>query len=107
MKERLLRVERNGGLYAAVFVCPACGIYHQLKIGGEDGWTFNGDFVRPTFTPSLLVEWCHGEDRLEKRCHSYIRDGRIEFLADSKHALSGQTVELAEVSEEERERWNG
>jgi hypothetical protein len=29
--------------------CPACGEMHPLP----DGWTFNGDLDRPTFTPSF------------------------------------------------------
>ena len=30
-------------------------------------------------------------------CHSFVTDGRIQFLADSNHALAGQTVDLPEV----------
>ena len=31
-----------------------------------------------------------------KVCHSFVRDGRIEFLSDCTHELAGQTVELEE-----------
>lgn len=30
-------------------------------------------------------------------CHSFVRDGRIQFLADCTHAMAGQTVDLPEV----------
>ncbi len=30
-------------------------------------------------------------------CHSFVRDGRIEFLGDCTHKLAGQTIELPEV----------
>ena len=30
-------------------------------------------------------------------CHSFITDGRIQFLGDCTHELKGQTVELPEV----------
>jgi hypothetical protein len=30
-------------------------------------------------------------------CHSFVRDGRIEFLSDCTHSLAGQTVELPEI----------
>lgn len=30
-------------------------------------------------------------------CHSFIRDGRIEFLSDCTHALAGQTVDLPDI----------
>jgi hypothetical protein len=36
-------------------------------------------------------------DHIDMVCHSFVRDGRIEFLSDSTHHLSGQTVELPEV----------
>lgn len=58
-------------------------------------WTFNGDFEHPTFSPSILVN----DDRAAPdlpRCHSFVRDGRIQFLGDCTHALAGKTVELPE-----------
>jgi len=30
-------------------------------------------------------------------CHSYVTDGRIQFLADCTHALAGLTVDLPEL----------
>jgi hypothetical protein len=27
-------------------------------------------------------------------CHSFVIDGRIQFLSDSTHVLAGQTVDL-------------
>jgi len=63
--------------------CPGCDRAH----GYDSRWAFNGDLDRPTFTPSLVVE----ESAL---CHSFVTDGRIQFLADSTHALAGQTVDL-------------
>jgi hypothetical protein len=30
-------------------------------------------------------------------CHSYVPAGRWEFLADSAHALAGQTVDMVPV----------
>jgi len=65
--------------------CPACKHGHAMN----DRWTFNGDFEKPTFNPSLLVEG-------EIRCHSFVRDGKIQYLSDCTHALAGQTVELEE-----------
>lgn len=46
--------------------------------------------------PQLLVRL--GPD---KRCHSFIKDGKMQFLADSTHELSGKTVELFDVEPEE------
>jgi hypothetical protein len=75
---------RPGPLWC--FHCPGCGYGHTF----DARWTFNGDVVRPTFAPSLLVNG----SMPERRCHSFVRDGRIEFLGDCYHELRGKTVPL-------------
>lgn len=88
------------------FVCPGCGIYHSLYVRQgqhryEKGavWSFDGNLERPTFSPSLLVRWEDGEQRERRRCHSFIKGGKIQFLNDCTHHLKGQTVELPEIEE--------
>jgi hypothetical protein len=34
---------------------------------------------------------------LPQRCHSFVRNGRIEFLGDCTHALASQTVDLPDL----------
>jgi hypothetical protein len=46
----------------------------------------------PTFTPSILCN----KDAPEVRCHSFVVNGRIQFLGDCFHFLKGQTVDLPE-----------
>lgn len=46
---------------------------------------------KPTFTPSLLIQ------NPAKQCHSWVTDGKIQFLNDCAHALAGKTVDLPEV----------
>lgn len=65
--------------------CPACKCGHPI----DDRWKFNGDLKKPTFTPSLLVH-------AQYICHSFIKDGKIQFLNDCTHELAGQTVDLEE-----------
>lgn len=79
------------------FHCPGCGNDHAFTVGpqyspGEQRarWTFNGDFEKPTFSPSLLCN----NNYPESRCHSFVTDGQIQFLNDCWHSLKGQTVEL-------------
>jgi hypothetical protein len=75
-----------------IFHCPGCGCDHMFDCradGNRPSWTFDGDLERPTFSPSLFYP-----DRV---CHSFVRDGRIEFLADCTHSLAGRTVELPEA----------
>lgn len=73
-----------------LITCPACGCCHCFFDDGR--WTFNGDVDNPTFSPSMLVY----QNEPEKRCHSFVRNGKIEYLSDCGHALAGQTVELPE-----------
>lgn len=89
-----------------LFWCPGCNEGHAIS---TDRWGFNGDLDRPTFTPSVLVQgvqWAAdsgfrksthdvapGEPTV---CHSFVTDGRIQFLADCTHELAGQTVDLPE-----------
>lgn len=74
-----------------VFLCPGCKYGHHARIKGSGPvWGWNGSMDKPTFTPSLLVN----QHYPESRCHSWVRDGMIEFLPDSFHELKGQTVPL-------------
>lgn len=108
MTARLRTVE--GGRVG--FLCPGCGDHHVIPVGAG-GWTWNGSVEKPTLAPSIAVRsghygsahkagdpcWCGRSDGFRCYvCHSFVRDGRIEFLADCTHALAGQTVDLLEVA---------
>jgi hypothetical protein len=83
------------------FFCPGCKRSHAFTVGPpkrgpeDPRWEFNGDFDKPTFKPSLLCN----KDYPESRCHSFVTDGKIEFLGDCWHELKGQTVEVPEWEE--------
>ena len=81
--------------------CPGCGSLHVIPdYEGKPRWRFNGDYARPTLSPSVRhcwPEWGDGGARAEKVCHYFIRDGRIEFCGDCTHALAGQTVDLPQI----------
>ncbi len=74
--------------------CLACGCGHSLK-----GWSFNGDLERPTFQPSLLVSGYLNERQPNGVCHSFITDGRIQYLSDCTHEFAGKTIELPEFGD--------
>jgi len=85
-------------------------------------WGYNGNPDAPTFTPSVLARTTGAPDgrsvmtaeeeaeydaiyqtggreavfasRFGKVCHSFITDGRIQYLGDCTHALANQTVDL-------------
>ena len=74
-----------------VFTCPGCNYDHPF----DSRWAWNGSMDKPTFAPSLLILGA-GES---PRCHSFVRDGLIQFLSDCGHELKGKTVELPEWGE--------
>lgn len=100
------------------FWCPGCKEAHVVRVldvgprGGENVgpcWGFNGNGDAPTFTPSVLVRSGHYVQPAGKHCdrsgdpewpcncmccHSFVTDGRIQFLSDCTHDLAGQTVDL-------------
>jgi Family of unknown function (DUF6527) len=77
------------------FHCPGCEHAHWVRSrGNEPRWNVSGvEEDRPTVSPSILT-WND-----QSRCHSFVRDGKIEFLSDCTHALAGQTVELPDFDE--------
>jgi hypothetical protein len=92
----------DGSLYGVRFDCPGCGDPHVIPTTGPKAWGFNGSMDAPTLTPSILVTW-RGEDDgkpVFASCHSFVREGKIEFLGDCTHELKGQTVDLPDVTEE-------
>ena len=112
-----LRFEKDGHIS---FRCPGCNETHTVN----SGWIYYGNPNKPTFSPSILVRsgcyselhkpsdecWCTyykehpDEPKMFKcyRCHSFVRDGRIEFLGDCTHDLKGQTVDLPDFELEQK-----
>lgn len=86
---------QSGGHWAWMIFCPACRHGHAF----DSRWTFNGDMEKPTFRASFLQYETppKGPFKGHFRCHSFVTDGRIEFLSDSTHAMAGQTVDLPEM----------
>jgi len=77
------------------FHCPGCGNAHAVTVNGKinssgASWTWNGSMDKPTFTPSINCN----PGSPENHCHSWVRNGMIEFLGDCHHSLAGQTVEI-------------
>ena len=77
-----------------VFRCPGCGEAHMIKV---PVWSFDGNFERPTISPSIKATNPNSEPSFV--CHSFVRNGQIEFLGDCTHSLAGKTVDLPEWPE--------
>lgn len=77
------------------FMCPGCQTVHEVTVTGEQAWGWNGSLDAPTFTPSILARGYSSRLGATFVCHSFVTDGRIQFLSDSSHTLAGQTVTIA------------
>lgn len=87
-----------------LFLCPGCGYPHRVQTGATQvpRWDYNGNPEKPTFHPSVLVRTGSAVDPNfvdepgdpPTICHSFVKDGQIQFLTDCKHTLAGQTVAL-------------
>lgn len=81
--------------------CSGCDALHGIAINPDKnslgaGWTFTGTLECPTYSPSQLSRWegtVNGKPT-KRVCHTFIRNGKAEFLSDCTHALAGQTVPL-------------
>lgn len=98
-----MKLHQGGSENRLLFSCPGCNCPHGVIISGNGAWGFNGNMESPTFTPSVLVRYGTGsphesshDPKREAICHSYVRNGTIQFLGDCTHHLAGQTVPLPE-----------
>ena len=78
---------------------------------GTNCWTWNGDTESPTLKPSVLHEGTLPMTDAEYqgamsgtpveprpyRCHTWVTDGKAQFLDDCSHELRGQTVDMLEA----------
>jgi hypothetical protein len=48
---------------------------HTISVPKGSGWTFNGDLVQPTFSPSVNEGGGH---------HYFINNGVVQYLSDKK-----------------------
>jgi len=68
--------------------CAGCREIHCCQVAGKPQqaiWAWNGSTTKPTLSPSVLKRPEYSESG--KRCHSFVREGVVEFLADSDHEL--------------------
>lgn len=100
-KVRKSIVDDNGKRYTTLaFICPGC-----VEFGGsglvmlpvntsvhKPAWVWDGNLFRPTLNPSIMTS--RGTDQ---QCHSFLKAGVFQYLADSKHSLAGQFVDMVDL----------
>lgn len=115
-------VKAGNGEVVLMFWCQGCETHHAPIVESPDGrrrWTWDGNRERPTIEPSVLVRsghympehkagdpcWCSYNEQHPDApakftcgvCHSFVRNGRIEFLSDCSHKFAGRTVDLEDL----------
>jgi hypothetical protein len=89
-----MKAKNNGS--QVHFWCPGCNDVHGID---PHIWFWNNDQDKPTFSPSVLVFPHEASDVAGNliqtpRCHSFVTDGKIEFLNDCEHLLARKIVDL-------------
>lgn len=102
--------ELEGNMVA--FYCPGCGESHMVD---TKKWSVN--LETGTISPSVLVRGKRMPDNPERnpdgsyvtdsngmikgwyelRCHSFVKNGSIQYLSDCTHKLAGKTVPMEEI----------
>jgi hypothetical protein len=88
LSSRLRSVRIDAQRTGISFWCPGCDRAHMVTTGGPGAWSWDGNVDAPTISPSIKVE------APPSVCHSFVRQGQIEFLGDCTHPLAGQRVQL-------------
>jgi hypothetical protein len=104
---KIKRYTEKDGVYHGElgFICKGCGYRHFITDNESTGhqlcWEFNKDYEKPTINPSILFNRDVPDEYLKEgnmhRCHSFIKDGMIQYLGDCTHQLAGQTIELPDI----------
>lgn len=80
-----------------LFYCLGCKTHHSVWTTPNKNkvlWNYNNDVDNPTISPSLRVKHFSNEQQKHILCHSFIREGKIEYLNDCTHELAGQIVDI-------------
>lgn len=85
-----------------VIYCKGCKSKHYIHTKEKNSnnaiWSFNNDYNKPTFSPSIHITVdLQPDDEVKTLCHFFINDGMIQYLDDCAHELKGQTIELPEI----------
>lgn len=84
------KIRSNAANNHHVFYCPGCKGHHAIS----NIWQYNNDPDKPTISPSILVNGTIKPYPGMIRCHSFVTDGKIQYLSDCTHDMAGQTVDL-------------
>ena len=85
MSEYIRETKEEKGIYE--FWCPGCNCHHFVK---PSIWKI--DTKTNTLSPSVLVKTPRPKGM--KICHTFVRNGQIQYLNDCTHKLAGKTIPM-------------
>lgn len=62
---------------------------------GTGNWSWNGDMEKPTLRPSIA------SSNGGVYCHTWVNDGKAQYLSDTDHSFRNHTLDLIDVDPEE------
>jgi hypothetical protein len=86
--------------------CPACKTMHAFAVSKpfSNGakWRFDGNLESPTFEPSMNIAigpypYGEGEKPRIDRCHYFLHNGVIQYLADCTHEMTNTSIALPDL----------
>jgi uncharacterized protein DUF6527 len=92
----VLPILNSPGKY--VFYCPGCEDNHIINTDPQRSssyHTLRGSLKKPTVRASVLLRGDLSSGK--PRCHLFITDGKIHFMKDSTHSLSGRIVKMKPI----------
>lgn len=101
MVEQLSPILFRNGSYV-YYRCPGCNTVHSVPVntGVHPQWTWNGDAVKPTLSPSVR-HFTPASERKDNQgnvieskpaqtyCHYFVKEGCIDYQNDCTHRLNG------------------
>ena len=92
---KVLELIENDVHQGYMITSPATG----MNVMFDKRWSFNGDFDKPTFRPSMLMQYpAENPETGHVREHFFVTDGRIKYLADCHHDMAGKTVDMIDCT---------
>jgi hypothetical protein len=85
---RFRKMPDNDPNFNYIFYCQGCEFLHGI----DSRWQFNGNMELPTISPSYVIDGVRGGQRFN--CHSFINDGKIQYLGDTTHKFANKTIDL-------------
>ena len=96
---KVVKLDHNNNEFY-VITSPATG----QNILFDKRWNFNGDYEKPTFRPSMLIQYPEEKPEIGLvREHFFVTDGKIQYLQDCHHDMRGKTVEMIDCKWHEQE----